>query len=145
MKHVLYQQGDLDSPACIRDRNGDVVLGMCRICGKAEAQLDEPCQPAVLALATPRLTEEPGAIMQRLRNALEELHAMVWGECPSLLNEDSGGCARLDIEIKTLLEQPPFDRLGAAVGTGEAMNALVRESENLGLYDAPPEPREDTK
>ncbi len=36
---------------------------------------------------------------------LKELHAMVWGECPSLLNEDSGGCSRLDIEITTLLER----------------------------------------
>ena len=32
--------------------------------------------------------------------ALEELHAMVWGECPSLLNEDSGGDSTLDMECK---------------------------------------------
>ena len=40
----------------------------------------------------------------RLRAALEELHAMVWGECPSLLNEDSGGNARLDLEIRAALK-----------------------------------------
>ena len=34
---------------------------------------------------------------------LEELHAMVWGECPSLLNEDSGGNARLDGAIRAAL------------------------------------------
>lgn len=37
--------------------------------------------------------------------ALRELHAMVWGECPSLLNEDSGGSARLDLKIRALLEE----------------------------------------
>lgn len=39
-----------------------------------------------------------------LRGALSELHAMVWGECPSLLDEDSGGTARLDIAIRELLK-----------------------------------------
>lgn len=39
----------------------------------------------------------------KLREALSELHAMVWGEARSLLDEDSGGCARLDIEIRNLL------------------------------------------
>jgi hypothetical protein len=40
---------------------------------------------------------------ERLRAALSELHAMVWGECSSLLNEDSGGTARLDLEIRELI------------------------------------------
>ena len=35
--------------------------------------------------------------------ALTELHAMVWGESPSLLNEDSGGCARLDMAIRAAI------------------------------------------
>lgn len=33
-----------------------------------------------------------------LRICLRELQAMVWGECPSLLDEDSGGSAYLDIK-----------------------------------------------
>ena len=46
------------------------------------------------------------AELDRLRKAehlLTELHATVRGECPSLLNEGSGGNASLDLEIKTLL------------------------------------------
>lgn len=43
-----------------------------------------------------------------LVNTLTELHAQVIGECPSLLNEDSGGDARLSMEINRIL---------AAVGT----------------------------
>ncbi len=38
-----------------------------------------------------------------LVEALRELHSVVWGECPSLLNEDSGGDAKLDLEIRALL------------------------------------------
>lgn len=46
---------------------------------------------------------EAAAEIEKLRLALRELHAMVQGECPSLLNEDSGGNARLDIQINALL------------------------------------------
>jgi hypothetical protein len=38
-----------------------------------------------------------------LRSVLQELHGMVWGECPSLLNEDSGGSAHLDVRINAAL------------------------------------------
>ena len=41
-----------------------------------------------------------------LKNALRELTAMVRGECPSLLNEDSGGNGELSCEIDTLLASP---------------------------------------
>lgn len=38
-----------------------------------------------------------------LYEALEELYALVDGECPSLLDEDKGGDARLDMAINTAL------------------------------------------
>jgi hypothetical protein len=38
-----------------------------------------------------------------LVKALSDLYAVVKGECPSLLNEDSGGDARLDLEIQGVL------------------------------------------
>jgi hypothetical protein len=41
--HDLYKTGDAAAPASIKDRNGDVALGMCRRCGRAEVELDEPC------------------------------------------------------------------------------------------------------
>jgi len=40
----------------------------------------------------------------RLAMALVELTAMVRGECPSLLDDDSGGNARLALEIEALLD-----------------------------------------
>ena len=40
-----------------------------------------------------------------LKVALRELHAVVKGECPSLLDEDSGGLANLDMQIDELLKK----------------------------------------
>lgn len=37
--HVLYGDWDKDAPESIRDRNGQVCLALCRVCGKAEAEL----------------------------------------------------------------------------------------------------------
>lgn len=39
-----------------------------------------------------------------LVGVLTELYAQVRGECPSLLNEDSGGDGTLDLEIRALLD-----------------------------------------
>ena len=46
---------------------------------------------------------EKQATIGKLVEALSELHAMVRGECPSLLNEDSGGDAELDCNIEDLI------------------------------------------
>ena len=48
-------------------------------------------------------TPDYKSIADALASALEELKAVVWGECPSLLNEDSGGDSELDIEIDAAL------------------------------------------
>jgi len=42
-QHVLFTRDDADAPDCIKDRNGDIALGLCRICGKGEAELAESC------------------------------------------------------------------------------------------------------
>lgn len=41
MEHKLYERYDKDAPDAIKDRNGEVCLAMCRICGKAENELTE--------------------------------------------------------------------------------------------------------
>ncbi len=40
---------------------------------------------------------------KRLREILEDLYALVRGECPRLLIEDSGGDANLDLQIQQAL------------------------------------------
>lgn len=42
-KHTLYVTADPDAPEVIKDRNGDVVLALCRVCGAAESELSKPC------------------------------------------------------------------------------------------------------
>ena len=61
MEHDLYTDRDKDRPEIICDRNGQVVLGLCKRCGKAEAQLDEPC----IAVARVVISSRP------VQNALE--------------------------------------------------------------------------
>ncbi len=40
-EHDLYATGDEGVPNVITDSNGEVVLGLCRKCDRAEAELDE--------------------------------------------------------------------------------------------------------
>lgn len=47
MEHDLYRTGDKDAPEVIKDSNGEVVLGLCRRCRRAEVELSEPCAPRV--------------------------------------------------------------------------------------------------
>lgn len=41
--HLIYETGDKDAPEFIKDRNGAVVLSMCRKCRRCESQLVTPC------------------------------------------------------------------------------------------------------
>lgn len=41
--HIFYKTGDLDTPNFIKDRNGEVVLNLCRMCWKAEGDLSSSC------------------------------------------------------------------------------------------------------
>lgn len=41
--HVLFETTDADAPDVIKDRNGEVVLSLCRICNRGEIELEEPC------------------------------------------------------------------------------------------------------
>lgn len=43
--HVLWETGEAGVPSAILDRNGEVVLGLCKICGKGECELVDPCKP----------------------------------------------------------------------------------------------------
>lgn len=41
--HTLWERGDPGLPDGLADRNGDVVLAMCQICGQVEANLEDTC------------------------------------------------------------------------------------------------------
>jgi len=42
-QHDYYKNGDSGAPDAITDGHGDVVLALCRVCGQAEAELEETC------------------------------------------------------------------------------------------------------
>lgn len=42
-QHTLYTNKDADRPVVICDALGSVVLGLCKVCGRAEAELEGPC------------------------------------------------------------------------------------------------------
>lgn len=44
--HVLYETEDANAPDSIKDCNGEVCLGLCKVCGAAERELNErSCNP----------------------------------------------------------------------------------------------------
>lgn len=45
MKHNLWPVGQNipEAPSQIKDRNGVVVLQLCKLCGRAESELDQGC------------------------------------------------------------------------------------------------------
>lgn len=49
--HDIYKDGDPELPECILDVNGQVVLALCKLCGRGEVELSEPCEPRPLVLS----------------------------------------------------------------------------------------------
>lgn len=78
---------------------------------KSESMLEyyvEQAECAILASGLPAAIEARDKALERvkrLQSALKELHAIVWGECRSLLDEDSGGDSTLALEIEELLSR----------------------------------------
>jgi hypothetical protein len=46
--HTLYTNADKDAPPEIRDNIGCVALDLCKVCGRAEVELYEPCRSTQL-------------------------------------------------------------------------------------------------
>lgn len=65
-----------------------------------------------IILGRDELIREKDEIINDLSTSLYELYATVRGECPSLLNEDSGGNAILDLDIINALSQLGYDMDG---------------------------------
>ena len=59
---------------------------------------------ALRAVAAEKEAQGWQAENERLRHLLRDLHALVWGECPSLLDEDSGGDSKLALEIDAAIK-----------------------------------------
>lgn len=62
--HDYYTDADRNRPDSICDRNGQVVLSLCKRCGKAEGQLVERCIPPVKVSASDKALDQILAILQ---------------------------------------------------------------------------------
>lgn len=89
-------------------------------------------QPSGNASAEARLR----GVLEKTSRALEEIKAIVWGECPSLLNEDSGGNARLDIDIDDALEAAQKVLSAHPHASDCARDGETTKSEGIGLAQA---------
>lgn len=88
---IIVMDTRIDSPGYYTAIH-EVVVADC--IEPDEKGYDEALANANVMAAAPELYE-----------ALKELHALVLGECPSLLDEDSGGDARLCMEIEDALKK----------------------------------------
>lgn len=91
----------------------------------------EPCRPGASdACPMCRVADSYAEMLA----ALKELRALVRGECPSLLNEDSGGDARLDLAIEAAIANAEGRAL---LQKAECVEGAVPLSFGLGPVDAP--------
>lgn len=96
-------------------------------CEPSYSDLVARCNAAATDILSRAISPSPddrmGDWIKDAKEALTELRAMVWGECPSLLNEDSGGNAELDGAIEELIASAPATtRLAASREGGEILD-----------------------
>ena len=71
-----------------------------------DAEIDGNMNPHILGNDKCHILEndsEHSEYVSELQNALQDLYRLVIGECPSLLDEDSGGDINLAMKIEELL------------------------------------------
>lgn len=71
MQHVLYETGDKDAPDVIKDRNGEVVLSLCRNCGRGEAELDDKVCIGPAAVLLHRIKQQCDTLAKYSRSAAD--------------------------------------------------------------------------
>lgn len=101
--HNLYTDADKDAPEQIKDGNGEVVLGLCKVCGRAEIELEEPCTPRAAwqpAVSGPRWRPEVIAFADAMERKLKANdHKQGWKQgAPHYL------IGRIGIEVGELIQ-----------------------------------------
>lgn len=75
----------------------------CPLCGEPIKQVSSATLSLALWQHVHWVCEKHGFPRDESLRLLRELYTLVWGECSSLLNEDSGGDANLDLQIRRVL------------------------------------------
>lgn len=128
--HLLYETSDSDAPDCIKDRNGEVVLGLCKVCGKGESELSGPCVPKSEEVSMPAL--DPSAVKAlaaSLNKVMADVIAEAWGRAAQV------GMTHRDLSLmlnwslhrtRRTMERPVYCRGG--------LRAAARLMACLGIY-----------
>ena len=79
--HTCYEKADPDAPESIKDRNGDIALSLCKICGRGEFELAAPCTPRIpndnalddasWAFVEANTDLQPGEVFNHVKPALQ--------------------------------------------------------------------------
>lgn len=126
--HDLYETGDPGAPDQIKDGNGEVVLGLCKRCGKAEVDLDGPCVPKVRRDLSPTLA--------LLSTKLDTLRFAGLDQNPFGFRDLLGGTVfvaeTLENEIARLREAAH----GATVITNQASDTIKKQGVRIAHLEA---------
>jgi hypothetical protein len=133
MNHIYYRTADADKPAAICDRNGEVVLNQCKVCGQAEAELKPTCPgPAVSEVAelqkqlaaAQRTAGAPSAAAATIdRKTLHDLALRVQKDGRALDDLAKWVVAAIDCDVEK--ERAKAD---AAIAAAREEGALAREA-----------------
>jgi hypothetical protein len=81
--HELYTNADTDKPEAILDRNGEVVIGLCKRCGKGESELSGQCAQQAEPVAWPKKRKPRAAEITESNEhyARSEGYDEGWNDC----------------------------------------------------------------
>lgn len=65
--HKYFNTGDPGAPEQIKDRNGQVVLALCKVCGQAEGELAFSCPGPKAATPVEPPPAPPGPPVRKTR------------------------------------------------------------------------------
>lgn len=148
--HVLYKTGDKGAPDQIKDRNGEVVLAMCKICGKAEIELDQPCQPNGDQIDKSPGTPDTGPLTDKDREAFDMLRIALnrRAEVENMLIQMANGtrplptkedCQKMAIKLGTPLEHPDDKAIDAFASAMKSKMKYARDTHGRGGWEDPNE------
>lgn len=103
--HELFETGDPGCPEQALDRNGEVVLGVCKNCGRVEADLAEPCDHRTLIANLHAEVERLKTDINRLarEQAQKMLDNGVYSDQLAQLRAENAGALRKGVEIPDAL------------------------------------------
>ena len=126
MNHDLYKNGDANIPEVIKDRNGEVALRLCKRCGRAECELDEPCLTQ---------QEQLEALAEQIRLLKEALSYCV-EDSRYVLTTIETHCGSVHGERRIKAQQVDIDRAVSALALPDLSTSILNQRDARTLKEA---------